>query len=268
MDLIDSHCHLPRMEAKGLLPDLLARAAAAGVGEMITIGTGMKDWASSQRLASTHPGKIHWTAGIHPCDVGEEWEDQIKTLPTYFATDPLPVALGEIGLDYFHLPKFPDEAAEAKALQARAFRAQLELAYQFDCPVVIHSRGAFHECVEMIDQSGVDWRKVVFHCFVEGAAEMRILNEKGGRGSFTGILTYKNRSADPLRAALLAQPLEMLMLETDSPFLTPEPHRGEPNQPAFVRHVAECAASLLEMDLETLAARTSDNVRAFFQLNG
>lgn len=234
---------------------------------MIAIGTSLEDWPTCLEMARAHPGRIHWTVGIHPCDVGPEWDDQIKAISTYFGTDPEPVAVGEIGLDYFHLPKFPDEAAEVKANQAKAFQAQLGLAFQFDCPVVIHSRNAFHDCVAAIDESGVDWNKVVFHCFAEGPAEMRILNERGGRGSFTGILTYKNKSAAPVRAAFAEQGIERLMLETDSPFLTPEPKRGEPNEPAHVRFVAEHAASLAGLSLEELASRTTANTRAFFGLD-
>jgi len=267
MSLIDSHCHLARLQNKEELDAVLARAESAGVHQMITIGTSLEDWPVCLRLAEQHPGRIYWTVGIHPCDVDADWDDQLKAISTYFATDPLPVALGEIGLDYFHLPKFPDEAAEVKSRQAKAFQAQLGLAYQFDCPVVVHSRNAFQDCVAMIDESGVDWKKIVFHCFTEGPEMMRILNERGGRGSFTGILTYKNKSADPLRGAFAAQPLDRLMLETDSPFLPPEPHRGQPNEPAFVRLVAERAAELAGISLETLEAQTTANTRAFFGLN-
>lgn len=265
--LIDSHCHLAKAHAAGELRGILARAEEAGVRELIAIGTSLEDWPTYLRLARENPGRIHWTVGIHPCDVGPDWDDQIKAIPTYFGTDPAPVAIGEIGLDYFHLPKFPDEAAEVKTNQARAFEAQLGLAYQFDCPVVIHSRNAFADCVAAIDESGVNWEKVVFHCFAEGPEEMRILNERGGRGSFTGILTYKNKSADPVRAAFTAQGLDRLMLETDSPYLTPEPKRGEANQPANVRHIAEYAAGLAGVVLEELAARATANTRAFFGLD-
>lgn len=266
--LIDSHCHLERAFRHGELDEVLSRAEEMGVVEMITVGTSLKDWALYQQISSKYPGKLHWTAGIHPCDVDEDWEDQIKLLPSFFATDPLPVALGEIGLDHFHLPKFPDEILEVKSMQLRAFKAQLNLAYQFDCPVVIHSRNAFSECVAAIDESGVDWRKVVFHCFVEGPEEMRILNERGGRGSFTGIVTYKNSSADCVRQALLAQGPDSVMLETDSPYLTPEPMRGKPNEPGYVSHIARFCADLFDWDFDEFARLTSSNTRTFFGLNG
>lgn len=266
MELIDSHCHLNRASERGELGALLATADASGVRELIAVGTSLRDWGLYHRLAGEHLGRIHFTVGIHPTSVEEDWEDQVKALPTYFGTEPMPVALGEIGLDHFHLSKFPDEAAEEKALQLRAFRAQLGLAYELDCPVVIHSRQAFAECVAEIDASRVDWRKVVFHCFSEGPEAIAILNEKGGRGSFTGILTYKSKSVDPVRAACRQQGWDRLMLETDSPYLAPEPKRGTVNEPANTRFIAEYVAQMAGMSLEDMAKRTTANTRAFFRL--
>ena len=250
----------------GRLDEVIQGAAERGVREMITVGTSLEDWEPYRQLAGAYRGVVHWTVGIHPCSVGEDWQDAIKAIPSFFATDPSPVALGEIGLDHFHLPKFPDEAAEIKAQQAAAFRAQLELAYQLECPVVVHSRNAFEPCVKMIDESGVDWRKVVFHCFTEGPETVGTLNARGGRASFTGIVTYKNKSADSLRAAVLGQGTERLMLETDAPYLTPEPRRGEPNVPGNVRDTGEYLARLFGMDFGELARITTANTRAFFGL--
>ena len=174
-----------------------------------------------------------------------------------------PVALGECGLDRFHLPK--DDAARAGKIFARqraAFAAQLLIAKRLGCPLVVHSRGAFAECVEMIDASGVRWERVVFHCFTEGEAEMAELTRRGGRGSFTGVATYKN--AETVRAALVAQGIERLMLETDAPYLTPVPHRGKANEPAFLRFTAEAAAQALGVSQAELSARTTENARTFF----
>jgi TatD DNase family protein len=177
-------------------------------------------------------------------------------------TMPRPVALGECGLDRFHLPKEAIEAEKVFAWQRAAFAAQLEIAKRLNCPLVVHSRGAFRECVEMIDASGLDWARVVFHCFSEGAAEMTELVRRGGRGSITGILTYKN--ADAVRAATRAQGLGRLMIETDAPYLTPMPHRGKPNEPAFLRYTAEYAADFFGVTLDELAATTTANAKAFF----
>jgi TatD DNase family protein len=146
-----------------------------------------------------------------------------------------------------------------------AFSAQLLLAKRLGCPVVVHSRGAFTECIELIDASGVDWTRVVFHCFTEGAPEMNEVVRRGGVGSFTGILTYK--TADAVRAAAKTQGLARFMVETDAPYLTPMPHRGKPNEPAYVRHTAEfAAAEVFRVSYEELAATTSGNARRFFGL--
>lgn len=251
---------------KGEADAQLERMQAAGVGRCITVGTSIEDWEMYYLCAQRYPGLVDWTVGIHPCAVEEDWEDQIKAIPTYFGTLPQPVALGEIGLDYFHLPKYPDEAAEVRQRQQAAFREQLTIAYQLGCPVVVHSRSAVEDCIRMIDQSGVNWNKVVFHCYTDGPELLARINERGGRASFTGVLTYKSKSADPIRAAALAQGLARLMLETDAPYLAPEPVRGTTNEPAHIAHIAGYAAELFGVSLEELAARTSDNARTFFAL--
>lgn len=269
MGLIDTHTHLESFALRGSLPETLARAKAAAIDAMITVGTSPDDWGLYRRLSREHPGWIHYTVGVHPCAVDEAWENALAKVENFWSetngadSGPRPVALGEIGLDRFHLPKDPGEAARIFAWQRDAFAAGLAIAKRLGCCVVIHSRGAFQDCVEMIDGSGVDWAKVVFHCFTEGEAEMAELTRRGGRGSFTGIVTYK--SATAVRAAAKAQGLERLMIETDAPYLTPMPHRGKPNEPAFVRLTAEyCAREIFGLSEEQFADVTSANARRFF----
>jgi len=268
MGLIDTHTHLESFHHRGTLPGALERAQAAGVEAMVTIGTATEDWALYRGLAARHPGFVHYTAGLHPCSVDERWPDQLAGLEAFWAgsAGPVPVALGECGLDRFHLPK--DDAAAAERIlgwQREALAAQLAMAKRLRCPVVVHSRGAFAECVGMLDTSGVDWTKVVFHCFTEGTAEMAELTRRGGDGSVTGILTYK--TAENIRQAAKAQGLARLMVETDAPYLTPMPHRGKPNEPAFVRHTAEFAATeVFGVPFAELAAVTTATARAFFGL--
>ena len=280
MGLIDTHTHLDSFARNGQLADVLCRAGEAGVEAMVAIGTDADDWALYRDLAREHPGSVHYTVGLHPCNVDEKWAERFALLENFWGRasrpdeppssahpedSPYPAALGEIGLDRFHLPK--DNAAEAEQIfswQRAAFAAGLALAQRLACPVVVHSRGAFRECVEMIDASGMDWRKVVFHCFTEGPAEMAELIQRGGYGSFTGVITYK--SAKAVRAAALAQGLGRLMIETDAPYLTPMPHRGKPNEPAYVRHTAEFCAQLFGVSYEELAARTTANARSFYSI--
>ena len=290
MTFIDSHCHLESFVKAGTLDVTLERAAAADVSGLIAVGTDTDDWPIYRELATRYPGRMFHTAGLHPCavrpDTGgdsgpeihpfllfqnscpvvtETWQAAVSALPAYFdGSEPRPVALGEIGLDYFHLPKDTSEAEVLKQAQHAAFRAQLALVKKLDIPVVIHSRNAFANCVAEIDASGVNWRRVVFHCFSEGAAEMREVNRRGGRGSFTGVLTYP--SAQNICEAALEQGLERFMLETDSPYLAPKPVRGKPNEPANLRYTAEFAAQLFAIPLKELAAIAAANTREFYGL--
>ncbi len=263
MGLIDTHTHLDSFARRGDLPLILQRAHDLGVDAMVTIGTDADDWSLYRDLAAQHPGVVHYTVGLHPCSVDERWAERFAQLEGFFSASPRPVALGEVGLDRFHLPK-DDPAAAERILgwQKEAFRAGLALARKLGCPVVVHSRGAFAECVEMIDASGVDWGKVVFHCFTETPAEMAELTRRGGWGSFTGIITSK--TAEAVRAAALAQGLDRLMLETDAPYLTPMPHRGKPNEPAYLRHTAEHCATLFGVSLTRLMEVTTANARRFY----
>ena len=282
MGLIDTHTHLDSFARRGELPAILQRAREAGVEGMITIGTDVDDWSLYRDLVGSAGGQgvaLHYTVGLHPCSLGEDWAARVAQLESFWGgranpqdepqrltarrdDSPCPVALGEIGLDRFHLPKEAVAAEKIIGWQRGAFAEQLKLARRLDCPVVIHSREAFAECVEMIDQSGVAWNRVVFHCFTEGPAEMAALVRRGGCGSFTGVITYK--SAEAVRAAALAQGLERLMIETDAPYLAPLPHRGKPNEPAYVRHTAEFCAGLFGVNYEHLAEVTTANAKRFY----
>lgn len=265
MSLLDSHCHLDRFFRDGALSDLLARARAAGVTRYVAIGTEPEDWATNRELAASHPETIAYTVGLHPNEVREDWEKNVELLNECFACEHGPVAVGEIGLDYFRLPKDQAKAGPQKALQQAAFAHQLELAKEVKLPVVIHCRASFDDCLPMIEESGVDWSQVVFHCFSEGPDEIRRLRERGGRASFTGIITYG--SAGNVREAALAQGLDLLMLETDCPYLSPEPHRGKPNEPANLLHTATFCAELFETDLDTLASLTTRNAESFYGMD-
>jgi len=268
MALIDTHTHLESFYRRGTLDAALANARTAGLDAMITIGTASDDWSLYRTLAGAHRGFVHYAVGLHPCSVAENWESEVAQIEAFWegtdASAPRPVALGECGLDRFHLPR--NDAARAGqifAWQCAAFAAQLEIARRLGCPVVVHSRGAFEECMRMVDESGVDWARVVFHCFAEGAAQMRELARRGGRGSFTGVLTYK--SAQLVRDAAREQGLGRFMVETDAPYLTPEPFRGKPNEPAFVRHTAEFAAArVFGISFDELAGESTRNARGFF----
>jgi len=266
MTLIDSHTHLEGFVRAGEISDVLARAAEAGVGQMIAIGTEPGDWATYRDLASAHSREIYYTVGLHPCSVDENWPSALETLSRWPKTEPAPVAIGETGLDRFHLPKKDAAAAERMFTEQRAsFAAHIEIARERGLPLVVHSRGAAEDCIRMIDESGFDWRRVVFHCFTDGPELLAEINRRGGRGSFTGIATYK--SAENVRQAARAQGLDKLMLETDAPYLTPEPlPRKSRNEPAFVRHTAIALAEVFGIAPEVLAQAATKNTREFFDL--
>jgi len=209
---------------------------------------------------------VHYAVGLHPCSVEERWAEAVAQIEAFWEDVCAPVALGETGLDRFHLPSDAETADRIFRWQRASFAAHLELAGKLRCPLVVHSRGAFRECVEMIDASGYDWSKVVFHCFSEGPAEMEELLLRGAYGSFTGVITYKN--AENVRQAAMKQGLERLMIETDAPYLTPVPHRGKPNEPAFLKHTAEYTAGLFSVNLDSFAENTTAMARKFYGLSG
>ena len=266
MGLIDTHAHLESFARRGELAEILTRARETGLERILTIGTSTDDWELYRSLAAAEPDLIAYTVGLHPCSVGDDWPEQVAQIEAFWKDDtrPHPVALGETGLDRFHLPKDASAASRIFSLQRAAFAECLRLARALATPRVVHSRGAFRECVDMIDVSGVDWSRVVFHCFAEGPAEMEALIERGGRGSFTGVLTYKN--AENVRAALKRQGIQKLMLETDAPYLAPVPHRGKSNEPAHIIHTAMLAASVLDISFDELVRQTTRTAREFFQV--
>lgn len=263
LDLIDTHCHIDHFILKNEWEGVLERALENQVRRMIIVGTELRDWKIYQEICPHYKPHLAYTVGLHPCHVDEGWDEQLTVLGTFFVGENEPIAMGEIGLDYFHLPKEKSEAEFLTNLQEKAFRKQLALALQFDCPIIIHSRNAFSDTVKIIDESGVDWNKVVFHCFSEGPEEIKILNERGARGSFTGIITYKN--AENIRQSALAQGLDKFMLETDSPYLTPEPYRSKSNEPCMIKTIAEYCAKLWKMSLEDFGKQVTLNSEMFFR---
>ncbi len=265
--LIDSHCHLETFAKRGDLETVLNEASLAGVNRMITVGTHLDDWDLYHQLSRQYPGKIYHSVGLHPCHVDETWADQVEQLQERLSRgdSAAPIAIGEIGLDYFHLPKKDDARREQlMELQQQAFEAQLQIARKTHLPIIIHSRNSFDACVRTIDMLGAPWDRIVFHCFSEGRDEIDRINLRGARGSFTGIVTYDNSSVKRVREALVEQGAERLMIETDCPYLTPEPHRGSENRPALLRHTFLAAASLLEVSVDELEALIARNTLSFF----
>ncbi|HEX2177968.1 MAG TPA: TatD family hydrolase, partial [Actinomycetota bacterium] len=249
----DSHCHLDSLE--GDLDEALQRAASAGVGTMITIGTDLPSSREAVRIASAHP-EVYATVGIHPYDA-EDFDEVVGAEIELLAGDPRVVAVGEVGLDFYRDHSSP-------AAQHRAFKAQIALAKRLGKPMVLHIREAFPQVIAQLEEAGPP-ETLIFHCFSGGAAEAEVAVGMGGFVSFAGNVSYK--TAETLREAARVVPLDRLLVETDSPYLSPVPHRGKPNEPRNVADVGAALAAATGRPVEEIAEATTGNARRAFRLN-
>lgn len=244
----DTHCHLEddRMD---LGTDATVRAALdAGVSTMVTIGCDADTSRAAIAVAARHP-EVWATVGLHP---HEAQHGTAQLLP--LIGEPRVVAIGECGLDYYYEHSDRDS-------QRRAFAEQIQLAHEHDLTLVVHTRDAWQETLDILDGEGVP-TNTVMHCFSGGPDDARRCLDRGMFLSFSGIVTFKN--AADLREAALMCPEDRLLVETDSPYLAPVPHRGKQNQPAFVAVVGNAIAKLRGVEPEHLAAATSRNARSAF----
>jgi TatD DNase family protein len=259
--LIDTHAHLDHRNLAADLPDVLARARAAGVGQWVAPATDLDSARALIALAATHSG-LHACAGIHPCDsdsvVGDDW---VQTLHTLASTAGI-AAIGEIGLDYYHNPPEGFDAYSWKAHQARVLRQQLDVAVELGLNVILHARESQADLVEAV-RPYTGRLRGVFHCFTGDEAQAREVIDLGHLVSFTGIVSFKNSPI--IQATARALPPGTFMLETDSPYLAPVPHRGKRCEPAFVADTARFVAALRGESLEDLAAHTTAAARGFFR---
>jgi TatD DNase family protein len=255
--IIDSHCHLDDFFYDGTIDEILSNAAVASVDKMVAVGTHLRDWQFYCKFVGKHQN-IFYTVGLHPTN--SEMAEEIDALPGFLEMENKPIAIGEIGLDYHRLPKEPEAKAPAIERQKNAFAAQLKFAKASNLPVVIHSRQAFDDTFEMLTQSAIPGENVLFHCYGYGVCEMGKIKEFGAFTSFSGTITYKPDMAEPLKAANLNR----LLIETDCPYLTPNPHKPKRNEPAFLRATAECAAKILNMRDGDFCDLVRKNTEKFF----
>lgn len=270
--LTDTHAHLDFSDFAGEVPDLIARAAAAGIHRIVTIGTSVEGSARAAALAGEH-ASVYAAIGIHPDSAESAPEGAINTLRE-MARLPRVAAIGEIGLDYHRLPgaalrSDPERAVEAdaldgacKAVQARLFEEQLGLAVELGLNAVIHQRDAWDDTLAIVEKYTGKLR-LVFHCFGEAPARARRLFDLGHLVSFTGIVTFKN--AKSVHETAVSAPDGSFMVETDCPFLAPAPHRGSRCEPAHTRLVAERLAVLRGCDLGQIAESTEQTAGQFFR---
>ena len=253
--LIDSHAHIQGREYAGETEAVIARAHEAGVDKIIAVG-GAGDMSSNTEavaLADAFPG-VYATVGMHPHDAKDVGADELQKL-TQLAAHPKVVAVGETGLDYYydHSPR---------DLQRRVFAEFIRMARETELPIVVHERDAAQDAAHLLRAEGTGKLRGVIHCFTGDYDAARAYLDLGFYISFTGIITFKN--ADTLREVVRQVPLERMLVETDSPYLTPVPYRGRRNEPAYVRYVAETIAGIKGFSLEEVARVTSENVRTLF----
>ncbi len=249
---VDSHCHLDFPEFALELGDVLTRARRAGVQHFLTIGTAFKRFADVRRVAESAPD-IHCTVGVHPHDAAEE-PVTAEMLLTESAHEKV-VGFGETGLDYYYLHS-PREA------QIANFRAHIAAARRSGLPVVVHTRDAEDDTIAILEEEQAKGAfSGVIHCFTGTARLAGAALDLGFHISVSGIATFKK--SEPLRATLKEVPLNRLLVETDCPYLAPQPVRGKRNEPAFLVHTAAMLAELKGVTQDELARSTSDN---FFRL--
>jgi TatD DNase family protein len=244
----DNHCHLVAGREGA---EAVADAVAAGVERLVVVGTDAEQSREAIRVARAHEG-VWATAGVHPHDATDGIDGIVELL-----AEPEVVAVGECGLDY-HYDHSP------RPTQREAFARQIGLAHERDLPLVIHTREAWDDTFAILADAGVP-AQTVFHCFTGGVVEAERALEIGALLSFSGIVTFPN--ADDVRAAAARCPIDRVLVETDSPYLTPVPHRGEPNRPALVPLVGEAIAAVRGLTVAEVAAATWTNAERFYRLD-
>jgi TatD DNase family protein len=273
----DTHAHLDYPDYAPDLPEVIARARAAGIAKIISIGTDLASSEQAIRLTEQFPD-VYAVIGWHPTNVNEA-PDDLRPALRELAKHPKVVAIGETGLDYHHLPgggggsasqqlahsanaTTPPDDARYKAKQAEIFRQQMEVAAGLGLNCVIHQRTAWDDTIAQM-KPFIGKTRGVFHCFGETVDRLREVYAIGSLVSFTGIVTFKN--AQNVRDAVAAAPLGQFMLETDCPYLAPVPYRGKRCEPAYVREISEAVARIKLCSLDELSTATCNTAEDFFR---
>jgi len=251
--LIDTHCHLEWNSFAADRPAVVQRAREQGVRRLLTIGTSLELSREATELARRFPD-VYAAIGIHPHDAKDATEETFAAL-TDLAAEAKVIAYGEIGLDFF-------KNYSPREMQIDVFRRQIHLARRLELPLIIHDRDAHQDILRILQAEGGPYRGV-FHCFAGDEALAEQAMELGFHLSFTGSITYKN--SEKSHRVIRAMPMSRLLLETDAPFLTPEPYRGRRNEPAYVYFVAEKIAALRSVSMEEIHRVTSTNAYRLFK---
>lgn len=255
--LVDSHCHLDRLDIANFehgLDDVMDQARELGVDTMLCVSIDMENVHEVKRLAHQYE-HVYASVGVHPNEHGGE--DVTVDALVDLANDPKVIAIGETGLDYFR-------SEGDLSWQHEQFRTHIRAAQQCQKPLIIHTRDAKEDTLRILAEEGAASIGGIMHCFVEDMDTALQAMEMGFYISFSGIVTFKN--AVDLQAVAKAVPLDKLLVETDSPYLTPIPYRGKPNYPGYTRYVAEFIAQLKGISLDEVAEASTANFRNLFNL--
>ena len=255
MRLIDSHSHLFLEEFAEDLPQVMARAREAGVGKVFLPAIDIKSTEAILDVCRQYPGYAYPMVGLHPEEVRADWRDVLAQMKQYLKPENRFIAIGEVGLDYYWSREFEQE-------QLDAFEEQVKWSVETRLPLMIHCRKGQNEMVQLLRRYKNDLPGGVFHCFTEDVAVARAALDLGFYISLSGILTFK--SAQTLREVAAMVPLDRLLIETDSPYLAPVPHRGKTNNPSYVPLVAAELARLRQLDLPEMGRITSQNFTRLF----
>jgi TatD DNase family protein len=253
--LVDSHCHLDRVALApydGDFTKLMHDTLEAGVDHLLCVSIDLESWPAMLALVADYP-QVSISVGVHPND-GERREPSVGELLELSRNDKV-VAIGETGLDYFH-------GEGDLEWQRERFRQHIRAARAADLPLIIHTRDARSDTIQIMRDEGANKVGGVMHCFTEDWSMAEQALEMGFYISFSGIITFKN--AADLREVVKQVPMERILVETDSPYLAPVPYRGKSNQPMYVRHVAACVAELKGVTLEAIAQQTTGNFHRCF----
>ena len=253
---VDSHCHLTFPELRGRIDEVRAAMRAAQVDRALCICTTLEEFPAVHALATAHDD-LWASVGVHPDNEGVR-EPEVHDL-IQLAALPRVVAIGETGLDYYRLN---GRSIEQMEWQRERFRVHIRAARAIGLPLVVHTRSASQDTLDILRQEGEGRVRGVFHCFTETQQVADAALEMGFYISFSGILTFKN--AEALRQVAARVPLERCLIETDSPYLAPVPYRGKPNQPAYVPQVAAQLATLKQCGVAEVARITSQNFEKLF----
>jgi TatD DNase family protein len=253
--LIDSHAHLEMPDFKRDLEAVIQRAKESGVEYIFTVGTEKKDWKRALEIADSHPS-VYAILGVHPHNA-KEIDDQTYPMLKELCRHGKVKAYGEIGLDFFRNLSPQD-------IQLRRFREQIGLAKELGLPIVVHDREAHQETLEILKSEKAEECGGVIHCFSGDVEMAKICMDMGFYISIPGSITFKN--AERLREIVNRIPLESLLVETDAPFITPEPFRGKRNEPSYVRYTAQKVAEIKKVTFEKVAEVTTENALRVYRL--